>query len=56
MVCAYCSERILDEPVHMAGETYCSQSCANLAFDLDPDEESGYYEESELEGLYEEEE
>ncbi|MDH3889647.1 MAG: hypothetical protein OEV49_01070 [candidate division Zixibacteria bacterium] len=56
MVCAHCTERILDEPIQMAGASYCSESCANLAFDLDPEEGEGYYEESELEGIYEEDE
>jgi hypothetical protein len=56
MICAYCSERILDEPIQMAGASYCSQSCVNLAWGLDPDEEVNFFEESELEGFYDEDE
>ena len=56
MVCAFCSERILDDPIQMAGAAYCSQGCVNLAWGLDPDEEFGYFEESEPEGLYDEDE
>lgn len=56
MVCAYCADKILDEPLIIGGECYCSENCANLARDLDPDEDEGYFEESELEGLYEEDE
>lgn len=56
MVCAYCANRIVEEPIRVVGEYYCSTGCVNMANDLDADDCEGYYEESELEGLYEEDE
>jgi hypothetical protein len=54
--CALCNERIASKPVTQDGETYCSLECANAANGITGDEDEGYYDEDEIEGLYEEEE
>ena len=56
MYCALCNERIVGKPVTQEGEHYCSLECANAANGLTADEEDGYYEEDEIEGLVEGEE
>jgi len=47
--CAYCSEKILGEPVRQTGEYFCSVECANLASGVDPDEELSLSEHDALE-------
>jgi len=54
--CALCNERIVGKPVTQEGEHYCSLECANAANGLTSDEDEGYYEEDEIEGLVEGEE
>jgi len=46
----------VSKPVTQDGEHYCSLECANTASGVTTDEEDGYYEEDEIEGLIEEEE
>jgi hypothetical protein len=53
--CALCNERIISKPVTQDGEHYCSLECANAANGITGDEDEGYYDEDEIEGLYEEE-
>lgn len=57
MLCSQCGEEIVGKPVKQAGEFYCSLECANIAAGIDPDEEEeDYFEEDEIEGLFDEEE
>ncbi|MDF1543915.1 MAG: hypothetical protein P1R58_02295 [bacterium] len=56
MVCSYCGEEILSKPIRQVGEYFCSLECANSAEGAGSDEAEEYYDESDLEGLYEEEE
>lgn len=56
MYCALCNERIVGKPVTQEGEHYCSLECANAANGLTGEEDDGYYEEDEIEGLVEGEE
>jgi len=53
VVCAYCADKIFEEPVLVGGECYCSENCAGLARDLGPVDDESFFEESELEALYE---
>jgi hypothetical protein len=54
--CALCNERIVGKPVTQESEHYCSLECANAANGLTGEEDEGYYEEDEIEGLVEGEE
>lgn len=56
MNCALCNDRIVGKPVTQEGEHYCSLECANAANGLTGEEDEGYYEEDEIEGLVEGEE
>lgn len=57
MNCSQCGEKITGRPVKQGNEYFCSLECANLANGISPDEEEeSYFEEDEIEGLYEEEE
>ena len=57
MRCSHCGESINGRPIKQGNEYFCSLECANLAFGISPEEEEGgYYEENEIEGLFEEEE
>jgi hypothetical protein len=57
MRCANCNDTIDGKPIRQGDEHFCSLECANIASGIDPvEEEEGYYEEAEIEGLYEEEE
>ena len=54
MICARCKEEFSGKPIRQANEYYCSLECANAAAGTPSDEEEAYFEESDLEGLYEE--
>ena len=56
MVCSFCNDKIDGKPIRQAGEYYCSLECANLAAGTTDDDNEEYYDEADLEGLYEEEE
>ncbi|HOP06270.1 MAG TPA: hypothetical protein PLF13_03160 [candidate division Zixibacteria bacterium] len=53
--CSYCSEPINGKPINQGGEYFCSLECAHRALGIDTDEPDAYYDENELEGLWEEE-
>ena len=55
MRCAHCGEEIFNRPVKQGDEHYCSLECANRATGWEQEEPDGYYDEADLEGLYEEE-
>ena len=55
MYCSYCSAEITGRPIAEGGEYFCSLECAHLALGIETDEPEAYYDENELEGLYEEE-
>jgi hypothetical protein len=55
VICAFCEDEILSQPVRRGGEIYCSVECAEQAADIGLIEEDD--EEVDLpEGLYDEEE
>ncbi len=57
MQCSNCGEKIVGKPVKQTGEFYCSLECANVAAGIDPaEEEEDYFEEDEIEGLFDEDE
>lgn len=56
MLCARCGEVIQGKPVKEGYEFYCSLECANQTSGLESDEQDGYYDEADLEGMYAEEE
>lgn len=57
MKCAYCGEGLDGHKIRQGDEVFCSLECANASSGLvSPDEEEGYYEEYEIEGLYNEDE
>ncbi|MDH4156808.1 MAG: hypothetical protein OEW00_05985 [candidate division Zixibacteria bacterium] len=57
MQCRHCGEEITGRPVRQGSDFFCSLECANLASGISSDEEEeGYYEEHEIEGLYDDEE
>ncbi len=56
MYCAYCNEKIQGRPIRQGGDFFCSLECANSASGVIMEEPEEYYEENELEGLFEEEE
>jgi hypothetical protein len=57
MRCNHCGDEIHGRPVKQGSEYFCSLECANLASGIaSEEEEEGYFEENEIEGLYEEEE
>jgi len=49
MRCAYCGEKIEDEPVWRENEPYCSEECADLATTEEEEEEEWEEEEEEEE-------
>jgi len=51
--CAYCSEKIMGEPLKQAGNLYCSLECVKLATGIDPDEDEGFPEEESPESFLE---
>jgi hypothetical protein len=55
MLCARCGEMIQGRPVKEGNEFFCSLECANQSSGLESDEQDGYYDEADLEGMYEEE-
>lgn len=55
MLCAKCGEEIKGRPVKEGSEFFCSLECANQASGLESDEQDGYYDEGDLEGMYAEE-
>jgi len=55
MNCARCKEEISGKPITQENIDYCSLECANAAGGHVAEEEASYFEEHELEGLYEEE-
>ena len=54
MQCMICKDEINGRGIKQGGEYYCSLECANQNSGLKPETE-GYFEENDLEGLYEEE-
>ena len=56
MICSFCGEEISGKPIRQIGKYYCSLECANNAAGASSEEAEEYYDESDLEGLYEEEE
>jgi hypothetical protein len=55
MLCARCCEVIQGRPVKEGNEFFCSLECANQTSGLEFDEQDGYYDETDLEGMYAEE-
>ena len=55
MNCVFCKEKITGRPVTQENDNYCSLECANAAVGNIGEEDASYFEENELEGLYEEE-
>lgn len=53
--CAYCKEKIQNRPTRQDDEYFCSVQCADKASGLGSEEPEEYFDESDLEGLYEEE-
>ena len=55
MQCAMCKDEIKGRAIKQGDKYYCSLECANQALGLKPEEED-YYDENDLEGLYDEDE
>ncbi|MFQ5499030.1 MAG: hypothetical protein ACE5FH_05110 [Candidatus Zixiibacteriota bacterium] len=55
MRCSHCKDNITDKPIKQGDEFFCSLECANAASGYVADESEEYFEEHELEGLFEEE-
>ncbi len=55
MLCAICREVIQGRPVKEGNEFFCSLECANRSSGLETDEQDGYYDEGDLEGMHTEE-
>jgi len=53
--CTQCKEEVMDRPIRQDNELFCSVQCADKASGHDTEEPEEYYDESDLEGLYEEE-
>ncbi len=55
MICTNCKDEIKGNPIRQGDEIYCSLECANKTSGMKPESED-YFEEHELEGLYNEDE
>jgi len=53
--CAYCKDEIQGRPTRQDKELFCTVECADKASGHGTEEPEEYFDESDLEGLYEEE-